>query len=69
MLTWPEFLFVSGVLHHIFECLYDQDIVTEEGLFAWEACNDPAELEGKGVAIKSTMQFFTWLREADDEDD
>jgi len=43
--------------------------VSEEGLFAWEASNDAAELEGKGVAIKSTMKFFTWLREAEDEED
>ena len=25
--------------------------------------------EGKGVAIKSTTQFFTWLRENSDEED
>jgi hypothetical protein len=62
-------LFVSGVLHQIFLCLYDQDIVSEESLFAWEASGDAAELEGRGVAIKSTMKFFTWLREAEDEED
>jgi translation initiation factor 4G len=38
-------------------------------LLAWEKCDDPAEAEGKGVAIKSTTQFFTWLKEADDEDE
>jgi translation initiation factor 4G len=38
-------------------------------LLAWESCDDPAELEGKGVAIKSTTQFFTWLKEADDDDE
>jgi len=35
---------------------------------AWENCNNPAEQEGKGVAIKSTTQFFTWLKEADEEE-
>ncbi len=53
----------------MFFCLYEHDVVSEEGLFAWEASNDAAELEGKGVAIKSTMKFFTWLREAEDEED
>jgi translation initiation factor 4G len=63
------FSFFSGVLHQIFECLYDIDVVSEEALLAWESCDDPAELEGKGVAIKSTTQFFTWLKEADDDDE
>ncbi len=43
--------------------------MSEESLFAWEASGDAAELEGRGVAIKSTMKFFTWLREAEDEED
>jgi hypothetical protein len=63
------FSFFSGVLHQIFLCLYDIDVVSEEALLAWESCDDPAELEGKGVAIKSTMKFFTWLKEADDDDE
>jgi hypothetical protein len=59
----------AGVLHQFFECLYDIDVITEDALLAWEKCDDPAEAEGKGVAIKSTTQFFTWLKEADDEDE
>ena len=59
----------SGVLHQFFECLYDIDVITEEALLAWEKCDDPAEAEGKGVAIKSTTQFFTWIKSAEDEDD
>ena len=56
-----------GVLHQMFECLYDNDVVSEEALLAWEVCDDPADLEGKGVAIKSTTQFFTWLKEPEEE--
>jgi len=49
--------------------LYDCDVTTEEAFNRWEDCNDPAEQDGKGVAIKSTTQFFTWLKEAEDEDE
>ena len=62
-----KFFFVTGVLHQIFECLYDKDIIIEEAFLAWENDEDPAEIEGKGVAIKSTTQFFTWLAEAEDD--
>ncbi len=57
-----------GLLHQIFETLYDADVLSENAFEAWENCTNPAEQEGKGVAIKSTTQFFTWLREADDDD-
>ena len=36
---------------------------TEIFLQSWEKNDDPAEQEGKGVAIKSCTQFFTWLKE------
>ena len=32
---------------------------------SWEKNDDPAEQEGKGVAIKSCTQFFTWLKEVE----
>ena len=60
--------FFAGLLHTIFENLYDGDILTEEAFDLWENCTDPAEQEGKGVAVKSTTQFFTWLREAEEEE-
>ena len=37
--------------------------LTEFFLQSWEKNDDPAEQEGKGVAIKSCTQFFTWLKE------
>lgn len=59
----------NKLLHQIFECLYQADVITYEGFEQWEVSKDPAEQEGKGVAIKSTTQFFTWLREVDPDDE
>ena len=59
----------SELLHQIFECLYQADVITYEGFEQWEQSKDPAEQEGKGVAIKSTTQFFTWLREVDPDEE
>ena len=58
----------SGLLFNIFNCLYNNDVISEEGFDAWLACSDPAEQEGKGVASKSTHHFFTWMRENDDNE-
>ncbi len=44
-------------------------MVSEDAYEQWERCTNPAEQEGKGVAIKSLTQFFTWLREADQDED
>lgn len=33
----------------------------------WAKSSDPSEQAGKGVAQSSVVQFFTWLREADEE--
>lgn len=37
-----------GLLLMIFEKLWEDGFVSNESLFAWEACKDPAEQEGKG---------------------
>lgn len=60
----------TEILHEVFEAMLLDDIISEDAFLAWEKCNDPAEQEGKGVAIKSTTQFFTWLNEnkSGDED-
>ncbi len=57
------------LLHQIFETLYDSDVLSEDAFEAWGKCDNPAEQEGKGVAMKSTTQFFTWMREAEEEDE
>jgi len=58
----------NRLLFNIFNCLYNNDVISEEGFDAWLACSDPAEQEGKGVASKSTHHFFTWMRENDDNE-
>uniref|UniRef100_A0A3P8V5I3 Eukaryotic translation initiation factor 4 gamma 1 n=1 Tax=Cynoglossus semilaevis TaxID=244447 RepID=A0A3P8V5I3_CYNSE len=57
------------LLRMFFDALYDEDVVKEEAFYKWEVCKDPAEQQGKGVALKSLTTFFTWLRDADDESD
>ena len=37
--------------------------MSQDSFIAWEQCNDPAQQEGKGVAIKSTIPFFNLLKE------
>ncbi|KAA0701663.1 Eukaryotic translation initiation factor 4 gamma 1 [Triplophysa tibetana] len=58
-----------NLLRLFFDVLYDEDVIKEDGFYKWESCKDPAEQQGKGVALKSVTAFFTWLREADDESD
>lgn len=59
----------NKLLHSILELLYDNECISEEGLFDWEKSDDPEEQEGKGVALKSCNQLFQWLRTAEEEDD
>ncbi|MGH0128178.1 UNVERIFIED_CONTAM: hypothetical protein FKN15_044826 [Acipenser sinensis] len=58
-----------NLLRMFFDALYDEDVIKEEAFYKWELSKDPAELQGKGVALKSVTAFFTWLREAEDESD
>ena len=61
-------LLFTGLLHRIFDLLYDADVLTYEAFIEWESSKDPSEQEGKGVAISSTTQFLTWLKEADEDE-
>lgn len=63
------FFLLSGVLRTLFDTLYDEDIISEDAFNHWEKNTDPAEQEGKGVAMKQVVQFFTWLREAEEASD
>ncbi|XP_038075420.1 eukaryotic translation initiation factor 4 gamma 1-like isoform X4 [Patiria miniata] len=55
------------LLGHVFNVLYDEDVIPEETFYAWKESSDPNENLGKGVALKSVTSFFDWLRDADDE--
>ncbi|KAM8927899.1 eukaryotic translation initiation factor 4 gamma 3 [Pelodytes ibericus] len=56
-----------NLLRMFFDCLYDEEVISEETFYKWESSKDPAEQYGKGVALKSVTAFFTWLREAEEE--
>ncbi|KAL2090484.1 hypothetical protein ACEWY4_012747 [Coilia grayii] len=56
-----------NLLRMFFDCLYDEDVISEDAFYLWESSKDPAEQAGKGVALKSVTAFFTWLREAEEE--
>ncbi|KAM4702706.1 eukaryotic translation initiation factor 4 gamma 3 isoform 6-T6 [Rhinophrynus dorsalis] len=56
-----------NLLRMFFDCLYDEEVISEDAFYKWESSKDPAEQDGKGVALKSVTAFFTWLREAEEE--
>ncbi|XP_072442871.1 eukaryotic translation initiation factor 4 gamma 3-like isoform X8 [Chiloscyllium punctatum] len=56
-----------NLLRMFFDTLYDEDVISEDAFYKWESSKDPAEQNGKGVALKSVTAFFTWLREAEEE--
>ncbi|XP_041377348.1 eukaryotic translation initiation factor 4 gamma 1-like [Gigantopelta aegis] len=56
------------VLRTFFDTLYDEEIISEDAFNQWENSNDPAEVDGKGVALKQVVQFFAWLREGEEDE-
>ena len=62
-------LFFPGLIQGIFETLYDCNVVSEEGFTSWTTSDDPAERDGKAVALKMISFFLTWLNEAEAESD
>ncbi|XP_063641388.1 eukaryotic translation initiation factor 4 gamma 3 isoform X40 [Pan troglodytes] len=58
---------IIDLLRMFFDCLYDEEVISEDAFYKWESSKDPAEQNGKGVALKSVTAFFTWLREAEEE--
>ncbi|XP_035237368.1 eukaryotic translation initiation factor 4 gamma 3-like isoform X2 [Anguilla anguilla] len=56
-----------NLLRMFFDCLYDEDVISEDAFYKWESSKDSSEQQGKGVALKSVTAFFTWLREAEEE--
>lgn len=60
---------LADLLRLFFDVLYDEDVIKEDAFYSWESSKDPAEQQGKGVALKSVTNFFTWLREEEEESD
>lgn len=57
---------LAGLLLKIMNKLSENNILSNEAFVAWETNSDPAEREGKAVAVKALTSFFTALKEADD---
>eukprot|EP00088_Acartia_fossae_P040683 TRINITY_DN423_c0_g1_i4.p1 TRINITY_DN423_c0_g1~~TRINITY_DN423_c0_g1_i4.p1 ORF type:complete len:1453 (-),score=413.83 TRINITY_DN423_c0_g1_i4:690-5048(-) len=57
------------LLHNILEILYDNEVLSDDGIFDWEKSENVDEQEGKGVAVAGCKQFLEWLRNADEEED
>lgn len=57
----------QSVLRSIFNFLFDEDVISEEAFKKWAKSDDPAEQEGKGVALKQVVQFFTSLENYNDD--
>ncbi|KAI8488558.1 2'-5'-oligoadenylate synthetase [Branchiostoma belcheri] len=55
-----------NLLETFFDVLYDENVISKYAFYAWESNTDPAEQEGKRVALKSVTAFFTRLREEEE---
>jgi len=55
------FACATELLRSLFDVLYDEEVIAEETFRRWQGSSDPAEQAGKGVAVHSAQQFFTWL--------
>ena len=42
-------------------------MISEDAFNQWESSTDASEQVGKGPAKMAVVQFFTWLKEADNE--
>ena len=60
------YLYVTGLFLKIMTYLYENHVLSNEAFLAWEKDDDPAEIEGKSIALLSLKSFFILLKEADD---
>jgi len=58
----------NRLMHQLLEMLYDDDVLTERAFLEWEKNKNPLQQEGKEMALRSCTQFFSWLKEAEEED-
>ncbi len=59
--------YAVGMLVVFFLTLYDEDVISEDAFIQWEQSEDLAEQNGRDAARISVLQFFTWLKEAEEE--
>ena len=55
----------ADFLRPLFEVLYDEEIISEDSVVAWEK-NDEVSV-GKGSALTSVAGFLTWLKTSEEE--
>ncbi len=55
-----------GLLLKIVKYLWENNILSNEAFLAWEQNDDPAEREGKSVAVLSLKSFYIPLKEVED---
>ncbi|CAH1141154.1 unnamed protein product [Phyllotreta striolata] len=58
----------QGLLLTICDKLYELGTFSQESFVSWEQSKDPAEQEGKGVALMQLTSFFCQLKENDEDD-
>ncbi|CAF1326460.1 unnamed protein product [Rotaria sordida] len=51
-----------------FDLFYEEDCVSEDSFFQWCESPDPLEIEGHTNIVNSTTNFFTWLKETDEQE-
>uniref|UniRef100_A0A1B6CCD2 MI domain-containing protein n=1 Tax=Clastoptera arizonana TaxID=38151 RepID=A0A1B6CCD2_9HEMI len=56
----------KGVLTRLFTLLFEDGVVSVDSFLKWK---DGAEVEGKGVSVKSLNSFFVMLQECESEDE
>eukprot|EP00854_Cymbomonas_tetramitiformis_P004045 gene4045-5018_t len=55
------------IVMHTLKVAYDEDVLTEEGIFAWAQAAKKQEEDDK--FLKTATPFITWLQEAEDDDE
>merc|ERR1712107_156820 len=57
------------LLAQLFQHLYDQDVINPDTFTTWRNDTSSKNQQGKGVAVKASIQFFTWLEENENDED
>ena len=50
----------------MFDTLYNEEIISDDGFLQWKSSTDLAEQAGKREALRQSNPFFKWLTEAED---
>lgn len=59
---------VAGVLSNVFMQLYENDVIDEDGFFAWEE-DTTDHTPGKEKVLAQAIKFMEYLRQPDEEEE